>query len=270
MRIVLCAFIYASLLLAVGCGEPTIDTTSDNTTQESMQRVRASLPESKREEFDSAIQVLAFSNIDFANIMEEGADGAEEFVEQVRGDLDGKTGEEVLAEARAVIAEREIKEKRQALAEIKELVAKQQSADLAKEELRKFEVIRSRFYKRQREYSGEEPIIELTVRNGMSEAVSRAYFEGVIASPGRSVPWLKESFNYSISGGLEPGEEASWNLAPNRFSEWGRVDAPADAVFTATVIRLDGADESPLFEASGLSEYELQRLDELKIKYGVE
>ena len=98
---------------------------------------------------------------------------------------------------------------------------------------------------REKEYMGNQPIIELTVENRTGQAISRAYFEGTLASPNRSVPWHKDTFNYSISGGLEPGEKAAWSLAPNMFSGWGKIEAPADAVFTVTVERLDGADGEP-------------------------
>ena len=117
---------------------------------------------------------------------------------------------------------------------------------------------------------GKQPIIELTVKNGTSEAVSRAYFEGTLASPKRSVPWHKDTFNYGISGGLEPGEEASWSLAPNMFSDWGKIDAPKDAVFTVTVEQLDGPDGEPIYSTRAFSEHDQERLDELKKEYGVE
>ena len=117
---------------------------------------------------------------------------------------------------------------------------------------------------------GKQPSIQLTVRNGTSFPVSRAYFEGTIASPDRSVPWHQDTFNYSISGGIEPGEDATWNLAPNIFSDWGKVDAPADSIFTVTVERLDGPDGETLYSVRGLGEREIERLAELKSKYVAE
>ncbi len=155
--------------------------------------------------------------------------------------------------------------------EIKELEVKRQETLKAKEELKKFKVLRSRFYKRDQEYSSyDQPIIDLTVVNSTDKAVSRAYFEGTIASPDRSVPWHKDTFNYQISGGLEPGEEASWSLAPNMFSDWGKVKAPSDAIFTVTVEQLDGADGKPLYSTMNFTEYDKKRLAELKKKYGIE
>jgi hypothetical protein len=188
----------------------------------------------------------------------------------MRDALNGKTAEQVLAQAEQIQAERKAREKEQALAEIRELVAKRDKAEQAEQQLDKFQVVRSRFYMRERQYLGKQPIIELTVKNGTDQAISRAYFSGTIASPDRSVPWHEDQFNYSISGGLEPGEEATWTLAPNSYSDWGKVDAPADAVFTVLVEKLDGPDGEVLYSTRDFSERDRNRLAELKKQYGVD
>ena len=105
---------------------------------------------------------------------------------------------------------------------------KMDQADRDRKMLEKFEVKRSRFYKRKKGkyYITEEPIVELTVHNGTDAAISRVYFKGTLASPNRSVPWLQDDINYGISGGLEPGETITWYLAPNMFSNWSTVKSP--------------------------------------------
>ena len=184
--------------------------------------------------------------------------------------LHGKTAQDIIDEAARLTAERKAKEKQQALNEIKELELKKAEAEQAKAELKKFLVKRSRFYKQKQRYTGDQPIIELTAENNTKHAVSRAYFEGTLASPNRSVPWLKESFNYSISGGLEVGEEQSWTLAPNMFSEWARTQAPDDAIFTVIVTQIDGADGEALYSTSRFSERDSKRLSQLKAKFQAE
>lgn len=261
-------------LVVSGCDQlapaPTIDASSDESMKQSAQEIRESLPENERAEFDKALQVLAFSQINLNDIFAEGAAGAGNLEGKMRESLHGKTAREVVAEAERIQRERKAREKEQALNEIKELEQEKADAAAAREQLKAFEIIRSRFHMKEQRYSGKQPVIELTVKNGTSSAVSRAYFEGTIASPNRSVPWLKDTFNYRISGGLEPGEEASWSLAPNMFSDWGKVEAPADAIFTVTVERLDGADGEALYSTTGFSEREQKRLAELKQKYGLE
>ncbi len=77
------------------------------------------------------------------------------------------------------------------------------------------------------------------------------------------MPWLEETFNYPISGGLEPGESATWSLAPNMFSEWGSLEERDDAVFTVEVTRLDGADGEALYEVE-FDEDDEKKLEQLE------
>lgn len=258
------------VIAVAACSDPKIDASSDQTMKQSVEKVRASLPEAKRSQFDEALRVLAFSEISMKDLFAEGAAGVGNIEGKVRQSLDGKTGQEVIAQAEQMKAERKQRERKQALKEIRELEAKNAKSEKAREQLKQFEVIRSRFHMREREFMGEQPVIELTVRNGTSSAVSRAYFEGTLASPDRSVPWHQDTFNYSISGGIEPGEKASWSLAPNMFSDWGSIDAPSDAVFTVTVEQLDGPDGEAIYSARDFSEYDEKRLKELKEEYGAE
>ncbi|WP_062810871.1 DUF6694 family lipoprotein [Alcanivorax sp. NBRC 102028] len=268
--------VYALLMLVLaamaitGCSDPTIDASSEAKMKESVAKVRESLPEAKRSDFDQAVQLIAFSQIDMKSLFANGGADAGDMEGKMRDALNGKTAEQVLAQAEQIQADRKAREKEQALAEIRELVAKREKAEQAKQQLDKFQVVRSRFTMRERQYLGEQPIIELTVKNGTDRAISRAYFSGTIASPDRSVPWHKDQFNYSIPGGLEPGEEASWTLAPNSYSGWGKVDAPADAVFTVMVEKLDGPDGEVLYSTRDFSERDRNRLTELKKQYDVD
>lgn len=251
----------------VGCGDPTIDGSSEAAAKESIEKIGRGLDEGKRAEFQRSIQVLAFQELDVGEVL-AGRLTPEAAAGKMYKALDGKTAAQVIAEADAVIAEREAKQRQQALAEIAELEAKAAQAEAAKAELAKFKVHRSRFYIKDGEWSFERtPIIELQVENGTAHAISRAYFRGTLATPGRSVPWVQDSFNYAIPGGLEPGETVDWALKPNMFSDWGKASAPEDAVFTVEVVKLDGADGKTLFDASGLSSYESNRLKELKQQY---
>jgi hypothetical protein len=256
------------LLCTAGCSKPTIDTSSDEAMGRSMKEVRESLPEEHRKEFDDAVRDLALAEIDFKELMAQGAEPKVDLLgSRIKQRLSGKNAEQVIAEAAQLREERERKAREQALGEIVELEKKSAAAQQAKQQLAAFRVTRSRFYRSKGGFI-EEPVIELTVTNGTPHAISRAYFHGTVASPGRSVPWISEDFSYSISGGLEPGESATWKLSPNMFSEWG-TKTPPDAVLTVEVTRLDGADGKTLFDAAGLDEFEQRRLAELKKKYPV-
>jgi hypothetical protein len=261
----MCVAVMAGLL--AGCGEPKLDGSSQQAFKDSAAKVAANLPEDKRKQFAADVMALAFQGLDLAQVL-QGKKTAEDVSADMLVALNGKTAQQVSDEANRVRAARAERERQQALAEIQELAEKQKKSEAAKTELARFEVSKSRFYQETNKYGiGTEPIIEITVKNATDSAVARAYFKGTIASPGRSVPWLVDTFNYSIRGGLEPGEAQSWKLAPNQFSDWGKVDPPKDAIFTVTVERLDGADGKPLFDAGAFTERDATRLATLQEKY---
>lgn len=244
-----------------------IDGSSEEAMKSSIEEIKQSLNEEEKQEFNESMKLVMFHGLDFGDLMQEG--GANDIVSDMKSKLDGKTADDINAEAEKIRAEIERKKKEQAKGEIKELYKAKSQAETDKKMLEKFEIKRSRFYiqKSGTYYITEEPIIELTVYNGTDKAISRAYFTGTLASPNRTIPWLKEDFNYEISGGLEPGEETTWYLAPNMYSEWGQVDAPSDAVLTVEVRQLDGANGEELYSINNFGEEEQKRLEELLKDY---
>lgn len=260
------ALLLTALVLS-GCGEQKLDGSSDDALKKSVAKVSESLPPEKKAQFEKDIQLIAISKLDIGGVL-KGKSSIDDTGSSLRSGLNGKTASDIATEAQRIRMEREAREREQALSEIKELLIKKQNADAAHEQLSKFTVSKSRFFKREEKYSYRpKPIIELTVHNGTNKAISRAYFKGVISSAGREIPWFSNSFNYEIAGGLEPGETANWTLAPNMFSDWGSVDAPRDAVFTVEVYRLDGSNKEALYDSEGLTDREVKRLAELQAKY---
>jgi len=249
-------------------GTKKVDSSSDESLKSSLNAVKNSLSDEKKKEFEDAIQALAFSEI--GNIF-EAADNPEGMQRKIKDKLEGKTADEIIVEGNRIIAERKKKEREQALNEIEEtktkiaeLEQKRSAAENAKEDLKKFNVVRSRFYFQ--ESSFMEAVIELTVKNQTQHAVSRAYFQGVLASPGRSVPWVQDSFNYEIAGGLEPGEQVTWELSPKMFGKWSKAPKDRkDMVLTVTVTRIDGADQNPIYD-SEFSKWDKEKLEELNTR----
>jgi hypothetical protein len=234
--------------------------------KKSIERVRGSLPENKRADFDNAIRDLAFADLRFQDVVAQGTNmSAEVLASKMKQKLQGKTGEQILSEVAALREERERKEREQAVSEIAELQRKAAGAAVAKRQLGTFTVSRSRLYQETIGFM-TQPVIEVSVKNGTPSPVSRAYFHGIVASPGRSVPWISADFNHSIPGGLEPGESATWKLSPNMFSGWA-TKTPPESILTVEVVKLDGPDGKTLYDAEGLNETEQQRLAALQQKY---
>ncbi len=257
-----------AIFILSGCdqilSDPKINSSTDESFKESTDKVRESLAGEQKKEFDEALRTLTIGSMDMSSLLSASKSG--DLNQKLRAPLNGMNAQEIIAQAKIVRLEREAKEKRQALEEIKELEAEKVAANNAKEKLKLFKVVRSRFYVEEDRFR-KRPFIELTVKNGTGLAVSRAYFEGTVSSPGRSVPWIKETFNYEVPGGVEPEEETSWTLAPNSYSDWGRVTVPEDAIFTVTVEKLDGADGEPILDAGSFTERKARRLAELTAQH---
>jgi len=143
-------------------------------------------------------------------------------------------------------------------AEAEHLRDRKVKADAARASLAKFVVEQARFY--WHKDLVPEPVIDIAVRNNTGHVVSRLHCRGVLSSPGRAAPWVEEDFVYAVRGGLQPGEQQQYKLAPNMFSSWGKAPRDrTDLVLTVTVVRLDGADEKELFP-SDFAERDAKRL----------
>lgn len=91
--------------------------------------------------------------------------------------------------------------------------------------------------------------LAFTVENGSDFPISRVYFSATIEVPGRSIPVATGEANYSIPGGIEPGESKTLELIPNAFnSELGTNKAPEGATLSVDITDADwpGKPEKPL------------------------
>lgn len=257
-----------ALMTLTACDPPKIDTSSDESVKTSIAKIKDSLDAEKKEKLEDALSVVAMAGMDEA--FKDAAKGGLAGLANIDPDkvysaamktLNGKTADEVIAYADKIVAER----KAQALAEIKELSEKKAKADVSAKEIEKFQIIKSRFYIERQAFINQ-PVFDLKVKNGTSQPVSHAFCRGILSSPGRSIPWHQDDFNFSISGGMEVGEETSLKLSPNIFSGWGKVEAPTDAVFTVTCNRLLGAGDKEIYNAE-FSDTDSKRLIALMEKF---
>ncbi len=155
--------------------------------------------------------------------------------------------------------------KQEAKSEIDDLYASRDQSIKDLLELSKVQVLKSRFYMREG-ILGDEPIIDLKIKNGSTSPIATLFFKSTLTSTNRSVPWFKEDFNYTIPGGIEPNEEQSIILVPNEFTGNWKVDAPKDAIFTVQVVKVLGVDEKSLY-ASNFSDEDKKRLETLLKSY---
>ena len=262
---ILCVLCLSISFALSGCSkEPTVDGASDESFEDSLSTMMEQLDETSAEDMAASIVALAFHGKD------------------IQAEFDGLTLSEIQAKTDALLLEieqaeaankakiekdrklrmaQEVERIKQEIGEIESALAQ---SKLDKKALEGFKVVESKFYFSEGLIS--EPIIELKVSSELDFPVSRAYFSGVVSTPGRTIPWVDEEFNYSIPGGLEPGEEVVWRLSPNLYGSWGKAPQERHAlVFTAEVLAVDDANEDTVLD-SRTSDRDLRRLEELKNK----
>lgn len=127
----------ALALTLVGCDKPKVDTSTDETMKSSLQKVKESLPEDKRQEFTDATSTIMMNSIDIKALMAGAFSGNGDAIvtqqaESAKALLNGKTGEEIINEANTIRAERAAKEQQQAIKEIAELEQKKAESEKAK------------------------------------------------------------------------------------------------------------------------------------------
>lgn len=267
-------FLNVVLFVILSCTMVACSATIDGTSEESMTisvaKMKEGLDEEAKAAFEADLALIVVDAMDLKNAMKAAFKGekvdSDAKMDSVRGALNGMTVEQVAIRAQQIREKQAAEELNEAREKYLELMMKKEESEKAQTELADFEVTDARLYK-QKDGFFEEPVIEMTITNGTVHAVSRAYFRGRVVSPGRSIPWIEEDFNYSIAGGIEPGETQELRLSPNMFGPWGKVEVPADAVMTVTTARLDGVDGAPVVNGMLFSDRDGEKLEELLSEY---
>ena len=251
-----------------GCTKPLdrkIDASSERSYKESLSAIEAKLTPDEKAKFEKSLQVVAFSS---AVPKEDGVLGLMAAVKdpgaieaKALGAVNGKTPREVIAQANTILKDRAKAELTSINQEIADLQKRKAGADKAKALLSTITVAEPRYYWTSSTFP--EPVLDFKVTNGSGVALSRIFFHGIVSTPGRTIPWIEDDFNYEIPGGLEKGETRHLRLAPNQFSKWGTQETQGrkDLVSAVSVVNAAGPDGKMLAPVFGKNDHE--RLTEL-------
>ena len=187
----------ALLSLAAGCSDPKIDASTDKDMKASIQMVRDSLSDSKRVEFDEALEVLVFQKIDMESLIVEGLAGPGSIQGDVRRSLNGKTADEVIAEANGIYSGQHDRGQAQSL---EELNLEEKTEALLSCLQGKVTLDNPQFV------DSDGSSFQIDITNNLSWAVRCVHFAYIIKGDGRSVPVMEHDSSREISGGIEPGE----------------------------------------------------------------
>lgn len=239
-----------------GCGPAALDGTTPDTLDESIAKVASKLPEAQRVQFGEDITLIKTYY-------------GKQNPDQLLPNLNGKTAVEITAEAGNLREEQrlqqeklaveeqqrayieDIKQKKIALEEaIKPLQeSKKQSLDRAG-----FVIESGKLGQMQNKKTGDLVNgIELVLKNGTTEEIYAAMFNGKLTVAGADKPTLSSGFDVSLDSPLQPGETRTVLFIPPLVSDWRSVVVPEGAEFTIQVDELLNIANKPLFSKAEFS-----------------
>jgi hypothetical protein len=217
------------LLLLAGCGPKTVDTSSFDTLESSVGKLREPMEPAVRAQFDEALTYLVG---EAALLSEEEAPAHPDLVLALYKPLTGMTSEAIITEARRQRTE-------EVQSAVMHLESLQQGAEEQHALLDGFDLQKSRVYKRNKGFL-EWPMIEFKAENNTDSDIWLIHFRAALMRPGYDEPWLIEEFDQLVLRGLAPGERDLWRIEPER-QEWVTlIDPHPDFEFFLEVLRLEG------------------------------
>jgi hypothetical protein len=216
-------------IVVAGCGPQTLETSTVEKLEKSLDDMRKQIELEQRDRLDEALKYLVGDSA----IMEDEANPPHpELVLALYEPLKGMTADGMIAEARR----RRLEEVQTAVSELEQLKV---GSEGARVELDRFDLEKSRVYKRNRGFL-EWPVIEFKAENNTDQVVWLIHFRAALLRPGYDEPWLVEEFDQLVLNGLGPSERDLWRIEPEQ-QEWVTlIDPHPDFVFTLEIMRLEG------------------------------
>jgi hypothetical protein len=240
-------YVVQFLLLLTSC-QAKIDGSDDQSLKESIDKVRESLPEAERADFNKATKTIAYSSLKEKGQAVGLFTDPKLLIAEMGEKMDGMNAEQVIEEAkrlRAAVRGEEVAKLEKEIAEL-EAESEEAAGELSKLAISGLE------------YADKKATYTLT--NNTVHSLSRVAEEFLLTTPGRAVPWAKKVFGESIPGGLEPGESMDMDFTASYMNV--SVDLPEDAEIAVRVVAIYGPDGEAIVQEPG--DYSKRRLGELR------
>jgi len=209
------AYVLMFSLILTGCSA-RVDTSTPEKYRSSIEAITKDMPPEKKKEFQESLVAIAFDTADPTTTLFTSADPASPLFIGAGDKIKGKTADEIIKLGYTTrVAKLDLA--------ISEDVAAIHRISSEREKYRNiFEAIHidAPKYRISKSMFSQQAVISFRITNNSKVTVKKIYAHGILSSPGRTIPWVSDDFNYEFTGGLEPGESKNLDLEPNMFGEW--------------------------------------------------
>ena len=202
--------IIVAVLACAGCSGGTFDTDSASSFGKSVGEAQNRLPQNERSAFAEGLTVLHSRSTHRSQ-------------EDAREDVSRNSVEEIVSVGVRSLLEKhhdELQSLQWQLTRLQEQDAKASA----------FKVSKALLEFGSGTFGRADRMVSLRVHNGLQASVSRVFVKVKAESSGRAVPWIRDVFNFSIAGGIEPGEKYEGSFRMNMFSGWSSVPSDRDDI----------------------------------------
>lgn len=260
-------YVIAIAIFLSGCGDTTIDGSSEESAKQSLDDIRSDLSDEKKQEFNEAMSAIIFDDIGDLGGLFGAAMEPEQFIDDIKGKIDGMTASEIIERGNKIQKEQIEQEKKDIIEQIDDFEERIENAQNARQQASDdFTVTTSEYQIRDPDIGAVRGLIEVGIRNKTDKWVSAIRFESEVYSEEREVPWIEGNHRYEMSGGLAPGESDTWTLRPSGI-EWNNPDAPESAKLDITVVNAEDENGDLFYEVNELNALEKNELENLKERF---
>lgn len=254
----------AALLLA-GCS-PKINTDNPKDYASSIAKITAEMSDDEKADFREAMLAILFDGSRTSSGALEGTDLSAPLFMAAGDRIKGKTAPQIIKlglETKIAALDGDIK---QVVADVQRM---QKQIDQHKAVFDNIHLDNARYF-----ITNDyiiKPALAFKVTNNSKIPIARIFVHGLLTSPGRTIPWVSDNFNYEFSGGLEPGESQHLDLAPNMFGAWkvdDRYSRRDDLKLELTLVNVEDASGKRLLDGdpgdTKKKQEELKELEKLR------
>jgi hypothetical protein len=249
-----------------GCGPAAIDATTQDTLDASISKVASKLPETQRVQFGADVALVR-------------AYYEKEKPDQLLAGLNGKSATDIGAQAANLREQQRVEQEKLAVEEkqrayladlqekktsIEEAIKPLEESKRQSIERAEFQVEAGKIGPMKNNKTGETVNgIELTVKNGTTQEIYSAMFNGVLSAKGVETPVLTSGFDVMFENPLQAGETRTVLFIPSMVSDWRSVVIPEGAEFAIEINELLNIANKPLFSQAQFSADDQESLDKL-------
>lgn len=252
-------------LLLAGCTEAKLNLKSLEEAEQSIAEIKENLSQADKELFQQALMEILMENNAMGKIFI--GQSVEEILIGLKDKYNGLTAKEIIEIGLEIkeIKRLELLEDRRL--ELDEINKKIDYYNYSKAFIDSIEILEPKTRTKRVEFWGNMNVLSFKVKNNTSRTIVR--ISGHVASVRKesNVPFLEDEFNYTIPGGIMPGETRKLELIPQIGHKFYNATIPQESIFQVTLNKIEDIGRKEIASLKQVSKDDLEKKESILSEY---